>query len=100
LNASLKAEHYGNPNPITNKKGGVIDTRAAVGLLSRNIQILKGPDANGWGCRVQIYSYLQSVVNQTTGKVTLVPINGYAILDGVEINGCGQYDTFNAGLRI
>jgi hypothetical protein len=26
--------------------------------------------------------------------------NGYAILDGVEFDGCGQYDTTYAGLRI
>jgi len=26
--------------------------------------------------------------------------NGYAIMDGVELDGCGQYDTTYAGLKI
>jgi hypothetical protein len=31
----------------------------------------------------------------------IVPVNGYAVLDGVEMDGCGQYDTSDyAGLRI
>lgn len=89
-------EHYGDPDVITNSKGGQIDVRAAVGLLSRNIEITKGPDANNWGCRVLVYSYLMESADGTTAT----PMNGYAVLDGVEINGCGQYDTSYAALKI
>lgn len=34
----------------------MLDTRAAVGLLSRNIKITNAND-NQWGCRVLAYSY-------------------------------------------
>jgi len=45
-------------------------------LLSRNIRITKGPDANGWGCRVLVYSYVDIPENPAdlivtrTGKIT------------------------------
>jgi hypothetical protein len=66
-------------------------------MMTRNIKITKGPDANNWGCRVLVYSYLMSF---TDPAKPIVPVNGYAVLDGVEMDGCGQYDTSYAGLRI
>jgi hypothetical protein len=53
--------------------------RAAVGLLTRNIRITRGPDANNWGCRVQVYSYIMPIVDSTKA----VPVNGYVYFDGV-----------------
>jgi hypothetical protein len=96
LNGSLVYEHYGDSAPITNVYGGVIDTRAAVGLLTRNIKITRGSDANNWGCRVQVYSYLMKF-NTTASPIA---VNGRVYFDGVELDGCGQYGSSNAGLRI
>jgi hypothetical protein len=76
-----------------------MDTRAGVGLLSRNIKISRGPDPDGWGCRVLIYSYIEIPLVITSTYIPKVR-NGYAILDGVEFENCGQYDTGYAGLRI
>jgi len=56
-----------------------MDVRSAVGLLTRNIKIMKGPDANNWGCRVLVYSYLEHIKDSDTAT----PMNGYAIFDGV-----------------
>ena len=89
-------EHYGASAPITNAYG-ILDTRAGVGLLTRNIKITKGPDANGWGCRVKVYSYRDfDPANPAAGTVNRT---GALILDGVEVDGCGQYDTDYAGVR-
>jgi hypothetical protein len=74
---------------------GTLDTRAGVGKLNRNIRITKGPDANGWGCQVLIYSYLEI----PAGAALPAYKTGYAILDGVEFDECAQYDTMQAGLR-
>jgi hypothetical protein len=30
----------------------------------------------------------------------VTPVNGYAILNGVEMDGCGQYDSSYAGIRV
>lgn len=83
---------------MTNIYGGQIDVRGAVGLLTRNIKIVKGDDPDGWGCRIQLYSYIVSL--ESSSETPPTPVNGYAILNGVEINGCGQYDTSYAGIRI
>lgn len=80
LNASLAYEHYGDTAVITNANGGTIDTRAAVGLLTRNIKITRGPDPNNWACRVQVYSYLMQFSNPATPPV---PVNGRIYFDGV-----------------
>lgn len=82
---------------VTNKQNGTIDVRAAVGLLTRNIKITKGDDPNNWGCRIQLYSYIIDSLNNIS---TPTAVNGYIIFDGVEVNGCGQYDTSYAGIRI
>lgn len=92
----LVYEHYGAGAPIINKYG-VLDTRAGVGLLSRNIKITKGPDANGWGCRVLAYSY--SEFNPENPAAGVVNRTGSIIFDGVEVDSCGQYDTAYAGVR-
>jgi hypothetical protein len=89
-------EHYGAGASITNKYG-VLDTRAGVGLLSRNIKITKGPDANGWGCRVLAYSY--SDFDPDNPAAGVLPLTGSIIFDGVEVDSCGQYDTAYAGVR-
>ena len=74
-----------------------MDTRAGVGLLSRNIKITKGPDANGWGCRVLVYSYADIPENPASPIVTRT---GKITFDGVEVDSCGQYDSTYAGVRL
>jgi hypothetical protein len=67
-----------------------------VGWLSRTITITGNQDPDAWGCQVLVYSYV-NVVNLTAGPQIET---GYAILDGVEFDGCGQYDTTMAGLGV
>lgn len=93
---ALRYEHYGAGSPITNAYG-VLDTRAGVGLLSRNIKITKGADPNNWGCRILAYSY--SDFNPENLAAGLVNRTGNIIFDGVEVDSCGQYDTAYAGVR-
>lgn len=95
----LVYEHYGDTSTTISNSVGTLDARSAVGLLSRNIRITKGPDTNGWGCRVLVYSfYSMPAVISPTSMPTIE--TGYIIFDGVELDRCGQYDTSYAGLRI
>lgn len=55
---ALVYEHYGASGATITNAYGTLDARSGVGLLNRNIRITRGPDADGWGCRVLIYSYL------------------------------------------
>ena len=68
-----------------------------MGLLTRNIKISPGPDADNWGCRVLVYGY-----RQISDNLNIPPVwkNGYAKLKGVELDRCGQYDSTYAALRI
>ena len=54
----LDYQHFGAAAATINNTYGVLDARAAVGLLTRNIRITNASDANGWGCRVLNYGYL------------------------------------------
>ena len=76
-----------------------MDARSTVGYLSRNVKISSGPDPNNWGCRILVYSYLSTpaVITPTNQPKH---VNGYAKMSGVELDGCGQYDSTYAGIRI
>ncbi len=95
---ALQFEHYGAATATISNTYGVLDARSAVGLLTRNIRITNASDSNGWGCRVLNYGYLELPSDLINGKVKLK--NGYLQWNGVELDGCGQYDTTNAGLKI
>lgn len=61
---------------------GTLDTRAGVGHITRNIQVVSGPDYT-WGYRVLVYGFLFSDV-LTVGNVQIY---------GVEFAYGGQFDT-------
>jgi hypothetical protein len=65
-----------------------------VGHLTRNIKIKGNEDEHGWGCRVFVYGYLE-----TSSSAPPVVRNGQGIFDGVEFDGCSQYDSTYAALR-
>lgn len=52
----LNYTHYGNSGVTVNNTIGILDTRAAVGILSRRIKILSGPD-NGWGYQIIVHGF-------------------------------------------
>ena len=53
----LLYEHYGAPSVTISNSFGVINTRSAVGLLTRNIRISSAASGTNWGGRVEIYGY-------------------------------------------
>lgn len=77
---ALVYEHYGAATTTIENSYGVLDTRSAVGLLSRNIRVSPAPDPNNWGCRVLVYGY-----NEISADISVPPTwrNGYAKLKGV-----------------
>lgn len=64
--------------------------RATVGLLDRNIKIVKGDDQNNWGFGVLIYGW---VINGIT-------ISGSAVIKGVQFSNGGQYGSTKAALNV
>lgn len=68
---------------------GTLDTRAAVGLISRKVKIMSGLD-EGWGFQMKVEGYFDGV------KVR----SGSVILQGVEFSNGGQHDTENTVLKI
>lgn len=77
---ALVFEHYGASGATITNDYGVLDTRAAVGLLTRNIRISPAADPNNWGCMVYVYGY-----NEISEDLSKPPVwrNGYAKLKGV-----------------
>jgi hypothetical protein len=69
---ALSFTHYGSSAVTVANSIGTLDTRAAVGLLTRNIRIFTGAD-EGWGFQTIINGYNDGV------KVR----SGSAILQGV-----------------
>lgn len=53
----LAYEHYGSGSTTIENSYGLLDTRSAVGLLTRNIKVTPGPDPDNWGCRILVYGY-------------------------------------------
>lgn len=54
---ALQWEHYGAAGTTLENDYGILDTRGAVGHLTRNIKISPAADPNNWGCRVLVYGY-------------------------------------------
>ena len=76
----LKYDHYGAHSQTV----GEIDSRTAVGHLTRNIKITTGDDEE-WGYRILTYGYMECN-NEKYGLL---------ILSGVEMEKGGQYDSLN-----
>jgi hypothetical protein len=61
LAAPLAHTHYGSSSLTINNNYGTLDTRTQVGHVSRNIQIVPGPDS-AWGFTVIVYGYMDGTV--------------------------------------
>lgn len=84
---ALQFTHYGASGVTVSNSVGTLDTRAAVGHITRNIRIIAGPD-DGWGFQLTINGYLATLPDNST-KLR----SGSAILQGVEFENGGQYET-------
>ena len=67
-----------------------MDMRAAVGVLDRNIKIVKGSDQNGWGFGVVTYAWNDG----------FSIVSGSSFIQGVQFVQGGQYDTINAAFGV
>jgi hypothetical protein len=65
----LKYTHYGAADVTINNYVGVLDTRATVGHVTRNIKFVSGDD-QGWGYTVVVYQSWQGNLSYT-GQATL-----------------------------
>lgn len=78
LDRALAAYHYGASNSTASIYGGIVDIRAEVFLLSRNIKIA-GADEEAWGCQILTSDFLEFSGRMRTGST---------IMDNVEIYNC------------
>lgn len=89
ITPALRFGHYGAPGITLENFVGTLDTRAAVGHLTRNIKIVSGQDA-GWGYHLIAYGFHDGVSLKA----------GSLILQGVELYEGGQYDTEKSAIKI
>ena len=66
---ALQYNHYGDSSVTINNTFGILDTRTAVGHITRNIKFVAGPD-NGWGYTILGYGYSQNDILRT-GNIIL-----------------------------
>jgi hypothetical protein len=66
---ALKYSHYGDTGLTINNIYGTLDTRAAVGHVTRNIKIVSGAD-EGWGYTITVYNMWEGVKNRI-GQINL-----------------------------
>jgi hypothetical protein len=83
ITPTLAYTHFGDTNATIQNNYGTLDMRAGVGHLTRNIKIVRGADADGWGFRVLTYGFID-------GNITRI---GTTNLHGVEFIEGGQTDT-------
>ena len=81
IKPALSFGHYGSTSTTLSNEFGAFDGRSKVGHLTRNIKIEAGPDQNNWGCRMQLYGYLQ--IPEDLNVADPIYYNGYAKLKGV-----------------
>ena len=83
--------HYGAASAKTLPSGEVLEMRAEIGNLSRNIKI-ESTDGDAFGCSILVPKYS-----------TLEPeevIQGSLTLDSVEIMKCGQKDSMKGAINL
>ena len=92
LKGPLKFNHYGAASALSTEQG-VLDMRAEVGHLSRNIKIqsIAGDD---WGCTILTANIPPAPKSNDTADIGMIQ------LDGVEIKDCGQRGTSKAAIDI
>lgn len=94
FNSNLQYYHAGVK--LASEFGQEIDTRAAVGNLSRNVAIYGAASNDDHKCNVFVASFLDfSVADPTQPAFREGAVN----LSNVEISNCGQNESMRAGLR-
>lgn len=91
LDRPISFYHAGAPLQIFEK---IVDVRAEVGLLTRNVRIMA--DGNGWGCNT-VVSDFEDYMTSTGEPAQRV---GTVNLSNIQIDDCSQADTTKAALRI
>lgn len=95
---ALQYNHYGASGATITKSMGTLDTRSAVGHVTRRIRFISGSDS-GWGYRVHVFGYMDTYFDEGLQQDVDVPRVGTVTLKGVEFYEGGQYDTEFATLR-
>ena len=95
---ALQFNHYGANSKTIDNDYGTLDTRAAVGHLTRNIKFISGSDS-GWGYTLHVYGYRDTFTNDDGDEVEVLR-TGSVNLQGVEFYEGGQYDTEQSAVRI
>ena len=91
INGVFAYAHYGSSGKNTTSKGS-IDMRAEVGNLTRNVKITSDLE-DEWGCTVLTPSFNLLERNSES-------LQGNLVLDGIEIQNCGQRDTRKAAIDL
>ena len=91
INETFKYAHYGTAG-ATSTPRGPIDMRAEVGNLTRNVKIVSDLD-DEWGCTILTPSFTPLEKNAEL-------LQGNLVLEGVEIQNCGQRDTRKAAVDL
>ena len=91
LDSKIKYYHFGASTVTKQTSYGLLDMRAEVGLLTRNIKI-QGSDEDYWGGRL----YVGEVYNSTYDTY----YRGRVDIDAVEFINCGQANTTLAGVTL
>ena len=91
IEGTFEYNHYGGTQKNQTSKGE-IDVRAEVGNLTRNVKIVSDL-TDKWGCTVLTPQFTPLESNAS-------PLQGNLVLDGVEIQNCGQRDTRKAAIDL
>jgi len=94
LTTALQYYHAGVE--LADESGKAIDTRAAVGNLSRNVKILGNAGTGTHNANVLVASYVDFNVADPTNPPTR---EGSVNLNNVEISASGQLESSRGGLR-
>ena len=95
----LAYNHYGAGSVTISNSVGTLDTRAAVGHLTRKIRFMSGEDS-GWGYTLHIFGYQDTYFDEGTQQNETLVRTGSVDMTGVEFYEGGQYDTENAVVRM
>lgn len=98
ITPALQYNHYGASGVTISNEFGTLDTRTAVGHLTRNIRFISGPDS-GWGYRINIFGFQDTYWDEGIEDNVTVVRTGSVDISGVEFYQGGQYDTENAAIR-
>ncbi len=96
--SALEGYHFGDSSSTETDYG--VDMRSEVALLTRNIRIVPSADVSNtlpnsevWGCRVLVADFIDADENGS------FPRSGSLAFDNVEVEGCGQKNSFKSAIK-